>query len=793
MTISGDAGVLAAIVRQMATTTETDDTSFALTETLSVDAAGWRLTESGWGAERSVAVGSNFLAGNGYLGYRGTSPEQGAEHFVALVVTDTYDCADGRWHELTTAPNPLFVAARFGDETLTIDSADVVETWLDLRFGEFGARFSRRIGDAHVTVTVERFASYDQLHLLAQRWVLATDHEITIDVATGIDGEVWSLNGLHLPTLEFDGDGGTITAAGVTGESGIEVAVASHSTVSGGVTVGVEQVGEARRSFTRRRVALDPGSELIVETVGAVASSNDGPDPVAVVRELAASAAAAGYTMLQESSLERWEVIWGAMDVQIVGSPLDQAGLRFNAYHNRICTPAHTDHLPIGARGLSCQAYQGSAFWDQEIYNLPAFLFTEPDIARAILVYRHRTLDGARRKAARLGYDGAYYAWISGETGDELCPDYFFEDVLTGRPIRNHFNVWQMHVAPDVVTTIDRYVEVTGDTGYLVECGAEIAFEVARFLRSFVRYNDWREVYHCIRLLGPDEWHENIDDNAFTNYQTRAALAFAVATYEYLAVEHPGALDELSEKLGLDPDEVDGWRRVRDRLLLPTPDPETSLIEQFDGFFALEDVTPDEVRERLLDPGEYWGWPNGVAVATQVSKQADVAMLLWLHHDRFDLETQRANYAYYEPRCSHHSSLSHAAYGMVAARTGQLGRALDHFRATTAVDLLNTQHAVVGGTFIGGIHTAACGGSYQVAVQGFGGLGFASGRLTVDPALPPVWQSVTYPVRWRGLHFEVTVTHDRVAIVSDSLNEESATIRVRGAEVVVAPGAVVEA
>jgi len=781
----------ATTARQMVTMNETSDTPHTLTDTLSVDDAGWRLTEVGWSAERAVALGSNLLVGNGYLGYRGTSPEQTADDYVALVVTDTYDCADGEWRELTTAPNPLFVAARVAGANLTIESADDVETWLDLSIGEFGERFSQQVGGAQITVTVERFASYDELHVLAQRWVLTTDQAITVEIAIGVDGEIWSLNGVHLPTLDFDDDG-VVSATGVTGESGVEVAVASISTITGGATAGIDHVSEPRRSFTRRRIEVGPGGELVVETTAAVASSNDGDNPVATVRSLAAGGSAAGYATLRASSRARWEAIWSDMDVRIVGSPLDQAALRFNAYHNRICTPAHTDHLPIGARGLSCQAYQGSAFWDQEIYNLPAFVLTEPEIARALLVYRHRTLGGARRKAARLGYNGAYYAWISGETGDELCPDYFFEDVLTGRPIRNHFNVWQMHIAPDVVTTIARYVDITGDTGYLVEYGAEIAFEVARFLRSFVRYDDWRQVYHCIRLLGPDEWHENVDDNAFTNYQTQAALAFAVATYEFLATEHPAALGALSDRLGLDSDEVEGWRQIRDRLLLPSPDPATHLVEQFDGFFELEDVTPDEVRGRLLDPGEYWGWPNGVAVSTQVSKQADVAMLLWLHRDRFDVETHRANYEYYEARCSHNSSLSHAAHGMVAARIGQVDRALDHFRAAATVDLLNTQHAVVGGTFIGGIHTAACGGTYQLAVQGFGGLGFDSGQLTVDPVLPQEWESMTYPVRWRGQRIKVTVTHEHVVIDAEADNEEPVPIRAFGAPVVVVPGTTVE-
>ncbi|MDJ0954183.1 MAG: glycosyl hydrolase family 65 protein [Acidimicrobiia bacterium] len=753
-----------------------------LTETLSVSEDSWRLVESGWDPDRAVAAGSNFMVGNGYLGYRGTSPEQGADQFVALVVTDTYDCADGHWTELTTAPNPLFITARVGGQDLTLAAASAQETSLDMRTGEFGCRFTA--GGA--TVAVERLASYADLHVLAQRWTLIAEEAATVEVDAGIDAEIWSLNGTHLPEISLAAAGDSLTAEGTTVESGVTVAVACRVLVTGADSG--EIVTEGQRIVQRNRIEVPAGGELRVDVIAAVVSSNDDPDPRSAALSKVEATAELGYDQVQLESRERWATIWDDIDVRIGGNPIDQAALRFNAYHNRICTPAHTDHLPIGARGLSCQAYQGSAFWDQEVYNLPAFLYTEPEIARNILVYRHKTLDGARRKAARLGYDGAYYAWISGLTGDELCPDFFFEDVLTGRPIRNHFNVWQMHVAPDIVTTIADYVAVTGDTEYLVEHGAEVAFEVARFLRSFVRYNDWKQVYHCIRLLGPDEWHENVDDNAFTNYQVQAALAFAVATYETLVVEHPVALADIVGRIGLSNEEVDGWRRVRDHLLLPEPDADSRLIEQFAGFFALEDVGPDEVRERLLDPQEYWGWPNGVAVHTQVSKQADVAMLLWLHDDKFDAETARANYEYYEPRCSHDSSLSHAAHGMVAARIGEIDRALAHFRATAMVDLLNTNHPVVGGTFIGGIHTAACGGTYQLAAQGFGGLGFAGGELTIDPALPAEWDSLSYPVRWRGNSLRVDVDHSGVNVTAAAGNADAITLRIGASTVTVAPG-----
>jgi trehalose/maltose hydrolase-like predicted phosphorylase len=443
---------------------------------------------------------------------------------------------------------------------------------------------------------------------------------------------------------------------------------------------------------------------------------------------------------------------------------VDQASLRFCAYHNRIATPAHTDHLPIGARGLSCQAYQGAAFWDQEVYNLPAFLFTEPEVARRLLVYRHKTLDGARRKAARHGYDGAFYAWISGDTGDELCPDVFFADVLTGRPIRNHFNIWQIHVSPDVVTTIEQYLRVTGDQQFIVDHGAEIVFEVARFVRSRVLLDERHGTFHCIRLLGPDEWHGNVDDNAFTNYQVHATLDFAVRTHRWMAEHAPDALAALHESLALDPAEVAAWTRVRDHIYLPEPDPESGLIEQFDGFFELEDVSPDELRTRLLHPQEYWGWPNGIAVRTQVSKQADVPVLLWQHRGRFSDDEVEANYRYYEPRCAHGSTLSHPPFGFAAVRVGDLDKAIEHFRQTATVDLLTTAHAVVGGTFIGGIHTAACAGAYQLAVMGFGGLDVVDGRLSIGPVLPPDWTVLRYPVAFRGRELSVTVTADRVDV-----------------------------
>ena len=62
----------------------------------------------------------------------------------------------------------------------------------------------------------------------------------------------------------------------------------------------------------------------------------------------------------------------------------------------------------ITARGLHGEAYRGHVFWD-ELYILPFYNLRFPRISRALLMYRYRRLDGARKYAAENGYRGAMY------------------------------------------------------------------------------------------------------------------------------------------------------------------------------------------------------------------------------------------------------------------------------------------------------------------------------------------------------------------------------------------------
>ena len=211
---------------------------------------------------------------------------------------------------------------------------------------------------------------------------------------------------------------------------------------------------------------------------------------------------------------------------------------------------------------------------------------------------------------------------------------------------------------------------------------------------------------------------------------------------------------------------------------LPQPDSTSLLIEQFDGYFNLEDVFPEELRVRLLDSEEYWGWPNGVAVKTQVLKQADVLQLLVLH-DFFPVEVVQANYNYYESRTEHGSSLSPSVHSLIASKIGNKEEAYAYFKEGATIDLYNASKKVMsGGSFLGGIHTAACGGTWLAIVQGFAGFKTDGNTISFKPWLPKHWKSFSFKVIVRGNLLRVQVKNEEFAIRADKKNMESVKIKV---------------
>ena len=443
---------------------------------------------------------------------------------------------------------------------------------------------------------------------------------------------------------------------------------------------------------------------------------------------------------------DAWLARWEASDLRIEGDPAAQRALRFAIYHLVSAANPHDDRVSIGARGLGGTAYKGHVFWDTDIFMLPFFILTYPEAARALVMYRYHTLAAARAKAARLGYRGAFYAWELADSGEDVTPPFVIAP--DGEIVRILTGEQEQHISADVAFGVWNYWRSTGDDRFLLDAGGEILIETARFWASRAeRGEDGR--HHIRGIIGPDEYHETVDDNAYTNGLAQWNLEVAAEVADLIAERWPEQWQALSRRLGIEAEEPHGWQRVA-RDLYTGFDEQTGLFEHFRGYFALEDIDLAAFAPRSAPMDVLLGRER--IQRSKVIKQPDVLMLVYLLWDHLPMEVRKANFEYYEPRCGHGSSLSPAIHALVAARLGDTALAGRYFRQAAEIDLADNM-----GNSAGGVHAGALGGLWQAAVFGFAGLGFCGERPEHRANLPSSWRSLSMRFRWRGRWHELTL------------------------------------
>ncbi len=451
---------------------------------------------------------------------------------------------------------------------------------------------------------------------------------------------------------------GVIIVDAKTNEAGIPLAVAEVTDSNFGTE---KYIVKNNRSLREIRLTAEAGKTYSFNKYSAVYKGQDTTDNNVkkAAYKLVCEAKNIGYDECTTAHNRKWEKRWEMCDVIIEGDEEAQLALRYSIFQLLIVAPVKGSSNSIPARALSGQVYKGAIFWDTEMFMFPFFIHTYPEVAVELLRYRINTLDGARRKAKTEGpgYRGAFYAWESQETGDEACTYFNIGDPITKRNLRTHFRDKQVHISGDVAITLWEYFKLTGDDSLLRQGGAEVILECARFYYSYAYFKKDKNRYEVLDVVGPDEYHENVHNNAFTNMVVKVTFEVAIATVDYLKNKYPGELNRLLDKLEIN-DEIDGFREACGLMYLLRPDPKTGVIEQFDAYYKLEDVSKEELKKRIIHPDEYMGAGQGIAVHTQIIKQADVIMMMNIFKDRFSREIKKANWEYYEPRTEHGSSLS---------------------------------------------------------------------------------------------------------------------------------------
>ena len=755
----------------------------------------WSISTSEFagGKESVMRRGNVYQIANGYMGYRGTLDEFGPDEAVGITLAGIFDRVGSAWREPVNAPNGGFTRVALDGVELSALGGKVRQHRQTLHFAN--AVFEREtvFGHRAKTLTVEssRCLSAETPNLGIIRFSLRCNRAAELTIRTGIDYNIWDLNGPHLQQMTAGKRQSILLVQGLTGETAKRVLVTEAIDLEFG-----DESHETRDNRNLRVISLqaEPGRTYSFCKYFAVFTDNDpaGPSLLEAATQAVQQAKRQGHQACMDQHNAEWKRKWERCNVTIVGDDEAQRALRYSILQLLMVAPVKGSANSISARALSGQVYKGAIFWDTEMFMFPFFLHSYPEKAVELLRYRVKTLDGARRKAKAEGpgFRGAFYAWESQETGDDACTYFNIGDPLTGRDLRTHFRDKQVHISGDVAIAMWEYFKLTGDDSLLLEGGAEVILECARFYVSYAYFKKDKGRLEILDVIGPDEYHERVNNNAFTNMVAKETFVIANDAVDHLRRHHPKALRTLVKKLGI-ASELAGFREATRLLYVPAPDTKTGVIEQFDGYFQLKDATVAELKARMVHPNEYLGAGQGLAVPTKVIKQADVLMMLNLFRTRFSAKIKRANWEYYEPRTEHGSSLSACAYAMVATEFGKLEVAYKYFLKTAKIDIEAKYQVYVGTVFKGGTHPAANGGAWMTAVFGFGGVQADASRIAINPRLYRKWKSLQFNLAYQGDRFRITITPQAVAISSDGANRRDHAIAVAGRSTKCHPGTTV--
>ncbi|WP_435825935.1 glycoside hydrolase family 65 protein [Micromonospora zamorensis] len=753
----------------------------------------WQIRRTEADLDRLGETESIFALGNGWVGWRGVLDEGAPCGMPGSYVNGLHERRELTYPEegyafpqasdtVISAPNAALIRLWVGDEPLDIRTGTLRrhERVLDLRNGVL-RRETEWISPAGRAVLIRS----TRLVSLPRRPVAAVRYEVE-PLGAPVELRVCSdlLANETVPERSDDPRAASVPTDPLTAESysatgldgmlvhrtersGQRVAVAVSHLLEGPDTVTT--TGDCTPDRVRLTVTgrLHPGERLRLTKFAAYEwASVDGTpadELAALVVAEADAARADGFDALLTDQRAALDAAWQVADVQLDGDQDLQQAVRFGMFH-LIQAGRPDSERTISAKGLTGNGYDGHVLWDTESYVLPVLTYLAPAVARSALTWRHAHLPEARERARELRLTGATFPWrtIGGRESSGYWPA----------------GTAALHVNADIADAVLRYLAATDDQRFLAEAGLELLVETARLWHGFGHWSDEGD-FHLHGVTGPDEYAALVNDNVFTNLMAKRNLRGAADAAE----RHP----DVAGRLGVDHDEVTGWRAAADAMFIPY-DHERGVHQQAAGFTQQPEWdfanTSEDDYPLLLH------FPYLELYRKQVVKQADLVLAMQLCPGEFTAAEKARNLAYYEARTVRDSSLSAAPQAVLAAEVGHLDLAYDLFAESVLQDL-----ADLGDKTADGLHLASLAGAWLALVQGFGGLRDDRAVLSFDPRLPRRIDRLAFSLRWRGHRLRVTLTPtearyelpDAAADTEVELWHHGESVRVTGAEPVTRP------
>ncbi|MCD4769096.1 MAG: beta-phosphoglucomutase family hydrolase [Bacteroidales bacterium] len=764
----------------------------------------WHLRYFDYNHENERSRETLLAIGNGYFGTRGAAEESRANkvNYPGTYISGLYNrriskVADRKIEneDFVNIPNWLPLKFKINDGEWFEFNRDPsyklleIKRDLNLRTGELKREIvvEDKLG-RKTEIVSSRFAGMHYHHIAAIKYIIKPlNYTAAITIRSEIDGNhinagierYKDLDQHHLTHIKEKVDGNYCMIEVRTTESNVTIAMGAKHIINGNEDLDefmdcTCSRGKACQDFT---LTGSEGDEIVFEKLVSIYTSQDKRVIIPRKHARAAIDKMTDYDGELDLSSRAWAEIWERIDVKIGGDR--QAGklVHLHLYHTMVTSSPHHINLDAGIppRGLHGEAYRGHIFWD-ELYILPLYNIHFPDIAKSVLMYRYRRLSKARDYAREHGYMGAMFPWQSGSDGREET------QVVHLNPLSGEwgddYSSLQRHISLAIAYNICTYYHISGDSVFMAKYGAEVLFDICRFWVSKCRFDEKENRFHIDRVMGPDEFHEKLPgaetggltDNAYTNIMVSWMLGRAI---NYLESIPEDKRKPVRKRLKLKREDIENWNLIRKRLLLNISG--DGIIEQFKGYFDLEELNWDGYREKYGDihrldrilkaegksPDEF-----------KLSKQADLLMtffnlgekeitrLLKEMGYKVPDDYYRQNFKYYEERTSHGSTLSMLVYSNIAYRLGDHEKGWEMFMEALRSDMVDIQ----GGTTGEGIHCGVMAGTVYSVISLFAGLDLSGEIPGICPALPDHWTGLSFRFRFRGIDYIVKIDRDSIKI-----------------------------
>ncbi len=727
------------------------------------DKEGWILYEDRLDKKRWLNQEALLCQGNGYLGLRSTFEENYAFQMRGVFLAGLYNQALPE--EVTELPNCADVLGM----NLTLDGCDFTmqegkiehfERMLDMETGEHrrtllwhspkGRRYQ---------IAFSRFVSLHNLHLVAQKLVVtALDEDGSCVLETGIDGRITNSGSQHFAEGEKRVFQKSIMAVGYKTTTQGESLQVCCGVKKNNQLLAADFVNKRRSLFGIYALPLKKNQPLSLEKISFFHTSRDPSSRLSLGSALAETLFAEiedlDYEALLAESKACWQSYWQQADIEVKAEdPTWQVKLRAALYHMRIMTPFQDKRCSIAAKGLSGEGYKGHIFWDTEIFMLPFFLYTFPEEAKNLLLYRYERLAKARDNAKQKGFNGALFPWESAESGAEETPEFAAINIRTGKPTPILSGKKEIHITADIAFSVMAYYQVTLDQAFMLDYGCELVISCAQFWAS--RMQRTQRGYEIFDVIGPDEYTESINNNYYTNTMAKKTLLAAVFCGELLK-QFPEKEQRVQQTSHYQED-IKNFTALAQQLYFPAV--REGIIPQDDSFLDKPDLDITPYRAQAGSQGILFDYTREQVIEMQVLKQADVAMLFYLFPDEYSLSCKVKNIDYYEKRTIHDSSLSKCIYAITAMDTGDQDLATPFFADSLSIDFGHKAKST------DGIHAAALFGIWNMVVQG--GLGVslsADGHLKLKNNLPKGFQQVALNLSFQGRQLRIVAEQSGIEV-----------------------------